>query len=126
MERRKSARFRYLRGSGWLRRASAPAPAHWEVAEPWRESAPKDAIGKGEWWTVFNDDGLTALEKDALASNQTIKISVARLEQARALSAVQISTQFPQFAVASAIERLGTKDFADLTAFSAVSKGVAV
>jgi len=86
-------------------RASAPAAAHWDVAEPWRESAPKDALGKGEWWSVFRDDDLSALEKETLASNQTIKVSAARLEQARALAAVQISTQFPQFATAPALER---------------------
>ena len=87
------------------RRASAPEAAHWDVAEPWRESAPKDALGKGEWWTVFHDEELNALQKEALASNQTLKISVARLEQARALAAVQVSTQFPQLSVAPAIER---------------------
>jgi outer membrane protein, multidrug efflux system len=87
------------------RRANAPEAAHWDVAEPWRESAPKDALGKGEWWAVFNDDELNALEKEALASNQTLKISMARLEQARALAAVQVSTQFPQLGVAPAIER---------------------
>ena len=68
------------------RRASALGAAHWDVAEPWRESAPKDALGKGEWWAVFNDEELNALQKEALASNQTLKISVARLEQARALA----------------------------------------
>jgi len=87
------------------RRASAPQAAHWDVAEPWRESAPKDALGKGEWWAVFNDDELNALEKEALASNQTLKISVARLEQARAVAAVELSTQFPQFSVAPSAER---------------------
>ena len=87
------------------RRATAPEATHWDVAEPWRESAPKDALGKGEWWAVFNDDELNSLEKDALASNQTLKISMARLEQARALAAVELSTQFPQVGVAPAIER---------------------
>ena len=86
-------------------RASAPAAAHWDVAEPWRESAPKDALGKGEWWTVFHDDELNAFEHETLQSNQTIKISVARLEQARALAAIQISTQFPQLGTAPAAER---------------------
>ena len=60
------------------RRANAPETAHWDVAEPWRESAPKDALGKGEWWAVFQDDELNALQKEALASNQTLKISMAR------------------------------------------------
>ena len=87
------------------KRASAPEAAHWDVAEPWRESAPKDALGKGEWWSVFNDDELNALEKDALASNQTLKVSVARLEQARAAAAVQLSTQFPQMSAAPLAER---------------------
>ena len=86
-------------------RASAPAATHWDVAEPWRESAPKDALGKGEWWTVFNDADLTALEKESLTSNQTIKVSTARLEQARAIAAVQISTQFPQLSSAPALQR---------------------
>jgi outer membrane protein, multidrug efflux system len=86
-------------------RADAPAATHWDVAEPWRESAPKDALGKGDWWEVFRDDDLNGFEHDALQSNQTIKISVARLEQARALAAVQISTQFPQFSSGLSPER---------------------
>jgi NodT family efflux transporter outer membrane factor (OMF) lipoprotein len=86
-------------------RADAPVAAHWDVAEPWRESAPKDALGKGEWWDVFHDGDLNALEKETLQSNQTIKVSAARLEQARALAAVQVSTQFPQLATTPSIER---------------------
>jgi NodT family efflux transporter outer membrane factor (OMF) lipoprotein len=86
-------------------RADAPAATHWDVAEPWRESAPKDALGKGDWWEVFRDDDLNGFEHDALQSNQTIKISVARLEQARALAAVQISTQYPQFSSGLSPER---------------------
>ena len=86
-------------------RASAPAAAHWDVAEPWRESAPKDALAKGSWWEVFHDDDLNAFERESLQSNQSIKISVARLEQARALAAIQVSTQFPQLSAAPALER---------------------
>jgi len=86
-------------------RVSAPVPARWDVSEPWRESAPKDGFAKGEWWTVFNNDELSALEKQALDANQTIKVSVARLEQARASAAVQIATQFPNFSVAPLAER---------------------
>jgi hypothetical protein len=33
-------------------RATAPTAAHWDVQDPWRESAPKDALAKGQWWTV--------------------------------------------------------------------------
>ena len=86
-------------------RADAPVAAHWDVAEPWRESAPKDALGKGEWWSVFHDDDLNALEKDTLQENQTLKVSVARLEQSRALASIQISTLFPQAGTAPSVER---------------------
>jgi len=86
-------------------RVTAPVPAKWDVSEPWRESTPKDAVAKGEWWGVFHDDELSALEKQALDANQTIKVSVARLEQARASAAVQIATQFPNLAVAPQAER---------------------
>jgi len=87
------------------KRAAAPEAAHWDVAEPWRESAPKDALGKGEWWLVFHDDDLGALEKETLQNNQSLKVSIARLEQARALAAIQISTQFPQLSTNPAAER---------------------
>ena len=86
-------------------RATAPTAAHWDVQDPWRESAPKDALAKGQWWTVFHDDDLNALVQESLQSNQTIKISVARLEQARALAAIQVSTQFPQVGTAPSAQR---------------------
>jgi multidrug efflux system outer membrane protein len=86
-------------------RPTAPVPAKWDVAEPWRESTPKDAVAKGEWWSVFHDDELSALEKQALDANQTIKVSTARLEQARASAAVQVATQFPTLTTAPQAER---------------------
>jgi NodT family efflux transporter outer membrane factor (OMF) lipoprotein len=86
-------------------RATAPVPAKWDVSEPWRESAPKDGLPKGEWWSVFHDGDLNAMEKMALDANQTIKVAAARLEQARASAAVQISTQFPFLSTSPSTER---------------------
>jgi len=86
-------------------RPSAPVPAKWEVTEPWRESAPKDGVAKGEWWAVFQNDELSALEKQALDANQTIKVAAARLEQARAAAALQIATQFPTLSTAPSAQR---------------------
>jgi len=76
-------------------RPTSPSATKWDVAEPWRESAPKDAIPKGQWWSVFHDEDLNALEAQSLAANQTLKVSLARLEQARAGAAIQVSTLFP-------------------------------
>jgi len=86
-------------------RVTAPVPAKWDVSEPWRESAPKDGVAKGEWWSVFHDDELSAMEKQALDANQTIKIAAARLEQARASAAVQIATQFPNLVTSPSAQR---------------------
>jgi multidrug efflux system outer membrane protein len=80
-------------------RPTAPVPAKWDVSEPWRESAPKDAVPKGEWWSVFHDDDLNALEKDALTANQTLQAAIANYSQARATAALQVATVFPTLAV---------------------------
>lgn len=87
-------------------RPTAPVPAKWDLAEPWREGAPKDALPKGDWWTVFHDDDLNVLERDALAANETIKIAAAHLGQARAAAAIQIAYLFPTFSAAPSAQRL--------------------
>lgn len=86
-------------------RPAATVPAKWDVSEPWRESAPKDNIAKGEWWSVFHEDELSTMEKQALDANQTIKVATARLEQARASAAVQIATQFPTLSTSPGVQR---------------------
>lgn len=86
-------------------RATAPVPGHWDLAQPWRESAPKDALPKGQWWAIFHDQQLDSLEQEALQANQTIKAASAHLEQARALAALQVSTQFPQFGTSPGAQR---------------------
>jgi len=80
-------------------RPTAPVPAKWDVSEPWRESAPKDAVPKGEWWSVFHDADLDALEKDALSANQTLQAATANYRQARATAALQVATIFPTLGV---------------------------
>ena len=87
------------------KRPAATVPAKWEITEPWREGAPKDGIPKGAWWSVFGNDELDELEKEALAANQTIKVSIARLEQARATAAIQVSTLFPTLGTTPSVER---------------------
>ena len=86
-------------------RPSTPVPATWDVSEPWRESSPKDAVPKGDWWSVFHDDDLNALEKDALSANQTLQAAIANYNQSRALTALQVATIFPTAGVAPTAER---------------------
>jgi multidrug efflux system outer membrane protein len=86
-------------------RPDAPVATKWDVTEPWREATPKDEVPKGEWWGVFRNDELNDLERQALKANQTIKVSVARLEQSRALAAIQVSADFPQLSTTPSFTR---------------------
>jgi multidrug efflux system outer membrane protein len=86
-------------------RASAPVPAKWDTSAPWRESEPKDGLPKGEWWSIFQDDQLNELEKEALQQNQSIKIAVATLVQARATAALQVARLYPTASVTPSAER---------------------
>jgi multidrug efflux system outer membrane protein len=80
-------------------RATAPTAAKWDVSEPWRQSDPKDAVPKGQWWSVFHDDELNDLEKGALAANQTLEAATGNYHQARAAASVQVATNFPTLGV---------------------------
>src|ERR1700759_2107952 len=87
------------------KKPDATSSAHWDVEQPWRESAPKDNFDKGEWWKVFNDDSLNTFETQAIAENQTQKIAIAHLEQSRATAAIQVATLFPTLSSGAGVER---------------------
>src|SRR5450830_30277 len=62
----------------------------------WKTAQPAEQFARGEWWKIFNDDGLNALESDALQANQDLKAAAARLSQSRALRQDARSGLFPQ------------------------------
>jgi len=53
------------------------------------------SIGAGDWWQVFQDPQLDALEREADAANTDIKIAVSRVDQAAALTGYTRSYLFP-------------------------------
>jgi NodT family efflux transporter outer membrane factor (OMF) lipoprotein len=85
---------------------TAPASAQWSTPSPWRPGDPKDAIPKGQWWTLFHDAELDALEARAADANQTLKSAAAQYEQARALTALTLSSIYPRLSAAAQAERL--------------------
>jgi len=64
---------------------SAPSP------EP-----PGDQFAQMKWWTVFQDETLRALIKEALANNYDMKIAAARVMEANANLGITRANQFPQ------------------------------
>ncbi|WP_143757279.1 efflux transporter outer membrane subunit, partial [Burkholderia singularis] len=77
----------------------APALEPGEQAGTWKEAEPADGAHRGEWWTVFGDPVLNALETQALAANQNLKAAAARVEQARAATRAARAQWFPQVGV---------------------------
>jgi NodT family efflux transporter outer membrane factor (OMF) lipoprotein len=76
-------------------RPSTPASATFKEADGWTQAQPSDALDKGQWWTVFNDPVLNALEAKVEVSNQNLKAAEASYRQARALVDEQRATLFP-------------------------------
>ncbi len=76
-------------------RPSAPAPASYKEAEGWKRAQPQDHLPRGEWWGVFNDARLDALEAQVVIDNQTIKAAEARVREARALTQAAQAALFP-------------------------------
>ena len=79
------------------KRASVETPAAWKEQPPegWKNAAPRDDIGKGNWWEIFGDPQLNDYETQAIAANQTLKAAAQRVIEARNTALVTRSQQFP-------------------------------
>jgi multidrug efflux system outer membrane protein len=64
-------------------------------AGTWKVAKPSEGVSRGEWWTVFGDENLNALQHQAMEANQTLQAATARLKAARALNEVARSSLFP-------------------------------
>jgi outer membrane protein, multidrug efflux system len=91
----------------------------------WKAAQPADDVARGQWWRVFGDDRLDALEDEAQASNQDLKAAAARVAQARALQQGARSQYFPQIGIGFGPTRerpspasLGLEDNAPTSAFT--------
>lgn len=58
-----------------------------------------------EWWSVFNDGELNALEMQAVAANQDLKRATARVTEARALARVNKAELYPNVTAGGANTR---------------------
>jgi outer membrane protein, multidrug efflux system len=106
-------------------RPDAPTPAAWKAEGPWRPGDPRDQIPKGEWWKIFGDADLNALESQAVSANFTVQASVAKLEQARALARISTAALFPQASVGgfAGASRVSGNRPANVAPFSALTQG---
>ena len=61
----------------------------------WQTAKPQDTIPRGNWWTLFRDDGLNALEPQVADANQSLKVAEANLRAARGNLRIQNANRYP-------------------------------
>ncbi|MFZ0456469.1 MAG: efflux transporter outer membrane subunit [Ignavibacteriaceae bacterium] len=84
-------------GPNYIRPDATSIPSNYtNASSEWKIAVPKDTLSKGNWWEIFGDTVLNKLETDAMDSNQTLRASLARFEQARAQADVVSSGLFPK------------------------------
>ena len=67
---------------------SAQLPDDFTAPDGWKVAAPQDHESRGEWWKNFDTGRLDDLVQQARSRNQDLAAAVARVEQARAVTAV--------------------------------------
>jgi NodT family efflux transporter outer membrane factor (OMF) lipoprotein len=79
---------------------STIAVDHFKETDPnWHPANPADDTLRGDWWTIFNDPQLTALELQVPKSNQTLRAAEANFRAARAAIQISHASLFPTIGV---------------------------
>ena len=87
---------------------SVPATGAYKESGDWKTAHPVDNENRGDWWTLFQDPQLDALEMKVGDANQDLKASFARLQQARAATRIARADLFPTLNVGSSATRSRT------------------
>jgi len=98
-------------GPKYVAPSSPMAPAYKEEApsvaeDGWKVAQPTDTALRGEWWEVFNDPQLNALEEQIATSNQSLKIAEAHFHEARAMIGYNRAAEAPTISVGPSIGSL--------------------
>jgi len=77
------------------RTPAVDTPTNYKEAADWKPAQPNDQNLGGNWWTVFQDSQLDALELQVNVSNQNLKSAEAQYEQARAVLRYNRADYYP-------------------------------
>ncbi|MDB6165021.1 MAG: efflux system, outer rane lipoprotein NodT family [Lacunisphaera sp.] len=102
-------------GPDYRRPEAAALPATYAgVSDGWKVAQPQGQLPKGNWWEIFADPELNALEEQAAAANQQLKAAVQRFAEARASVDVTRAGLFPNASLSASAVRQRTSANAPL------------
>jgi NodT family efflux transporter outer membrane factor (OMF) lipoprotein len=78
------------------KRPAFDAAAAYKEQDGWKPSEPNDALDRGAWWQIYNDEVLNGLEVQINISNQNVLAAAASVEEARALVRQAQANFWPQ------------------------------
>jgi NodT family efflux transporter outer membrane factor (OMF) lipoprotein len=99
-----------------------PPPASFKESDQWKTSTPLADVVRGNWWEIFGDPQLNALEQQVSVSNQNLLAAEATFREARAMVPYNRSALFPTISVAPSI--LNVRDSPNSPYFIGPSKSI--
>ena len=91
-----------------------PMPAAYKEPAPWTAAQPGDALPRGEWWSIYNDEDLDRLQRALIANSPDLVAAFARYQQAKAYSDQLRSSFFPSLDANAEASRNGVSKSAPL------------
>ncbi len=82
-----------------------PAPPAYKEIGNWKTAQPSDQNLGGNWWEIFQDPQLNALEQQINVSNQNLKAAVAQYQEARAALRQARADYYPTITTAPSATR---------------------
>jgi NodT family efflux transporter outer membrane factor (OMF) lipoprotein len=70
-------------GPKYTKPAVSEIPTAYKENANWKPAQPSDQAQKGNWWEIFEDPQLNALEEKVNVSNQTLRAAVDRFQESR-------------------------------------------
>ena len=89
-------------GPKYVKPTTEIPPSYKEVGN-WKPAQPSDEALKGNWWEIFQDSQLNALEEKLSVSNQSLRAANDRFMEARAALRISRTAKFPLVTVGSTI-----------------------
>jgi NodT family efflux transporter outer membrane factor (OMF) lipoprotein len=91
-----------------------PTAAVYKEAGPWTPAQPADAAPRGDWWTLYGDEELNALQTRLIEHSPDLAAALARYNQAKAFSDEQRSGLFPSLVLGADTQRDGLSNMRPL------------